>query len=151
MLTLLTLLAACIAAFIFWSATHSPDLPPLFNLSFKPTQPNSTATLFDESLNGTEYDNNFYLEREEDTALKRFLMHIDRHQSTIISCIMVSCWVVFNLTLSYTKTMVTIVLNDKGGQEGLFFVGLFSNLGSVLGAAFMFAAVNYFDWFKQKN
>lgn len=150
MLTLLTLLAACIAGFIFWSAMHSPDLPPLFNLSLKPTQPNSTF-VFDESLNGTEYDSSFYKEREEDTALKRFLMHIDRHQSTIISVFMISCWVLFNLTLSYTKTMVTIVLNDKGGQEGLFHVGLFSNLGSVIGAAFMFVVVNHLDWFKQKN
>ena len=159
-LTLLTLLAAFIAAFIFYSALHSPDLPPILNFSIlKPQQQqqtNSTTTLIfnsdsDFSLNGTEYeDSNFYKERDENTALKRFLMHIDRHQSVIISVFMISCWVIFNLILSYVKTMVTIQLNDKNGQEGLFYVGLFSNLGSFLSSAFMFIAVNHLTWFKQK-
>ena len=121
----------------------------MFNLSMKPATSNST--LAGLGLNGTEYDSSFFEEREEDTALKRFLMHIDRHQSTIISVIMISCWVAFNLTLSYVKTMVTIVLNDKNGSEGLFFLGLFSNLGSVMGAAFMFIVVNHLSWFKSKQ
>lgn len=49
MLTLLTLLAAFIAGFIFWSALYSPNLPPFLTATDK-----QEIDFDDQSLNGTE-------------------------------------------------------------------------------------------------
>lgn len=46
--------------------------------------------------------------------------------------------------------MVTVKLNDELGEQALFYVGLFSQFGSLFGSIFMILAVNYFKWFNEK-
>lgn len=62
--------------------------------------------------------------------------------------IIVTCWVLFILILSYVKTVITILLSRAKGEDGLFMVGLLTQVASIFGAGFMFAAVNIFKWFK---
>ncbi|RWS09159.1 Riboflavin transporter 2-A-like protein [Dinothrombium tinctorium] len=64
--------------------------------------------------------------------------------------LMVFSWVVFTAVLSYVKTMITVILNDHGGSNALFWVGMFTQIGSAFGAAFMLLAVEYFHWFKDR-
>lgn len=84
---------------------------------------NSTLLLIDynDNLNSTEWgSDDYYSNRDESTALKRFWMHFDNHQSLIFSILMIFCWVTFNFILSYVKTMITIILNDQNGQVSPF-------------------------------
>lgn len=166
MLTFLTLLAAFIVGFIFWSATYSPNLPPFLTAASK-----SETDFGDQSSNGTEpaytdlstefnveLNDGYRVEYKEfnvtnsedgdgSDLLEGFLTE-SNHQ-LVVSVFMISCWVLFNLILSYVKTMVTVTLNDKNGQEALFYVGLFSQFGSLFGSGVMVILVNYVKLFKQ--
>lgn len=65
--------------------------------------------------------------------------------------IMVSAWILYIGILSYVKTVVTVKLARARGEDALFLVGLFTQVGSVFGAAFMFVAVNIFRWFRDSS
>jgi riboflavin transporter 2 len=65
--------------------------------------------------------------------------------------IMVSAWILYIGILSYVKTVVTVKVSRARGEGALFLVGLFTQIGSVFGAAFMFVAVNIFQWFKDSS
>lgn len=64
--------------------------------------------------------------------------------------IMVTAWTLYILILSYVKTIVTILVSREKGEEALFMVGLLTQIASVLGAGFMFLAVNYYEWFSDQ-
>ena len=64
--------------------------------------------------------------------------------------IMVTCWTLYILILSYVKTIVTILVSREKGEEALFMVGLLTQIASLLGAGFMFLAVNYYKWFSDQ-
>lgn len=61
--------------------------------------------------------------------------------------IMVGAWTLYITIFSYIKTVITVIVSEERGEEALFTVGLFTQIGSVFGAGFMFLAVNYFNWF----
>lgn len=67
----------------------------------------------------------------------------------LLGLFMISCWFCLTLTLSYVKTMITVMLNDHGGQDALFKVGVYTQIGSVIGSLFMLMAVNHLQWFHQ--
>lgn len=59
----------------------------------------------------------------------------------------ISCWIAYTLILSYVKTVVTVKMSQRHGESALFRVGIYTQVGSVLGAAFMYLAVNHFHFF----
>lgn len=61
--------------------------------------------------------------------------------------IMIIAWTSYVTILSYVKTVITVIVSQERGEEALFTVGLFTQIGSVFGAGFMFLAINYFHWF----
>ena len=63
--------------------------------------------------------------------------------------IMIIAWTSYVTILSYVKTVITVIVSQERGEEALFTVGLFTQIGSVFGAGFMFLAVNYFHWFHE--
>ena len=65
--------------------------------------------------------------------------------------IIVSSWMLYIAILSYVKTVVTVRVSRARGEGALFLVGLFTQVGSVFGAAFMFVAVNVFHWFRDSS
>lgn len=71
------------------------------------------------------------------------------HDSLIGHFIMVSFWFTFTFLMSYAKTMVTLSLKDLDGDEGLFWVGMATQFGSVVGAVLMFVVVQYTHFFKK--
>lgn len=62
--------------------------------------------------------------------------------------LMVVSWFAYIGILSYVKTVVTVKVTRARGEEALFFVGVFTQIGSVAGAIFIFLAVNHLHWFK---
>ena len=163
MLTLLTLLGALISGFIFWSAMHSPNLPP-----FLMTKQATPVLIDTPTLNGidpayTNFSTEFNVEfgddykvaynttnLEEDNDFYEEDLLAESNQTIAVSTFMISCWVMFNLILSYVKTMVTVKLNDNHGQEALFYVGLFSQFGSLFGSGLMMLLINQLKLFKQQ-
>lgn len=63
--------------------------------------------------------------------------------------IMVVSWTLYITVFSYVKTVITVIVSADRGEQALFTVGLFTQIGSVAGAGFMFLAVNYFQWFQE--
>ena len=65
--------------------------------------------------------------------------------------ITVTCWITYILLLSYVKTVVTLRMSRAKGENALYRVGIYTQIGSVVGAAFMFLAVNWFHWFHESS
>lgn len=63
----------------------------------------------------------------------------------------ISCWVAYTLILSYVKTVVTVKMSQRHRESALFRVGIYTQVGSVFGAAFMYLAVNHFHFFSDGN
>ena len=62
----------------------------------------------------------------------------------------ITFWILYTLILSYVKTIVTLAINEAKGEEGLFWVGMFTQIGAFIGAVIMYLLVNWFKLFKDE-
>ncbi|KAI1298766.1 Riboflavin transporter 2 [Halotydeus destructor] len=58
-------------------------------------------------------------------------------------------WVLFVAILSYVKTNVTVILSRMKGEDALFWVGMLTQIGSLLGTIVMYFAVNHTGLFSE--
>ncbi|XP_021962188.1 solute carrier family 52, riboflavin transporter, member 3-A [Folsomia candida] len=65
------------------------------------------------------------------------------------SVIMVASWVSYVALISYMKTMVSLELNDKGGNQAMFWCGFAQQFGAASGGAIIFCVINYTNIFKE--
>lgn len=144
-------IACLFVMFIFWMAVHSPKLPSIINGAINQTYVNSSnksLSVFEvrykilkslKKVATTESNLSFYW---------RFSLSGDRLRIGV-SIFMILSWFLSTLIFSYVRTMITVILNKHKGSQGLFRIGIYTQIGSIAGAAFMFVAVNHFKWFKQ--
>ncbi|CAG2103133.1 unnamed protein product, partial [Medioppia subpectinata] len=57
------------------------------------------------------------------------------------------CWIFFTTIVSYVKTIITLIISDSKGNEGLFWIGFQTQFGSLFGALFMFLIINHSNVF----
>ncbi|XP_068180044.1 solute carrier family 52, riboflavin transporter, member 3-B [Antennarius striatus] len=67
--------------------------------------------------------------------------------STSGTALIVLTWILFVLSLSYVKVIIGLILRDEG-HSALVWCGAVVQLGSMLGALFMFPLVNVYGLFK---
>jgi hypothetical protein len=147
----LFIIALLLVVFIFWTATYSPRLPTVFSSAQKTIlerQSNQTISILQIKSKilknvkvehtATNYANFFVF----------FSMTGDRLKACL-SIAMIMSWFLATLILSYVRTMITVILNEYKGSSGLFRIGIYTQIGSIVGAFFMFLAINHLKWFKQ--
>ena len=175
-LTCLAFLCLPLATFIFWMALNSPQLPPVFasaDFSNDTIPLNMTSRVLNDVINttntfGTTIDTTSILSSpldrlpiigeqiEQTDATWSIVCFSIRFAGTgerlrmLLGLSMILCWFCLTLTLSYVKTMITVLLNDHGGQDSLFAVGVYTQIGSVVGSLFMLFTVNHLHWFRQR-
>lgn len=71
------------------------------------------------------------------------------HNNWIGSALIVIAWICFTAILSYSKTMITLIIDDYNGDEGLFWIGMNTQFGSAIGALIMFFVINYTTLFSE--
>lgn len=70
---------------------------------------------------------------------------------TFGSILMIFMWILFTTSLSYSKTLSTLLISEYNGDEGLFWVGFQTQLGGFLGAGLLFLLVKYTDIFQENQ
>ena len=65
------------------------------------------------------------------------------------SLAMMFAWILFTSSLSYSKTLITLIISEYNGDRGLFWVGFHTQLGACLGAGLMFVWINYTNSFHE--
>lgn len=63
--------------------------------------------------------------------------------------VMIVVYTVLIGVLSYTKTMITLWINDYNSIHGMFWVGMHTQFGAAFGAFFMFILINYTHFFNE--
>ena len=72
-------------------------------------------------------------------------------QTSFGGILMIISWLLFTLTLSYVKTIITIIMSESNGSNGLFLIGMITQFGAAIGAAAIFLVINLTDIFKEEK
>ena len=72
-------------------------------------------------------------------------------QTSFGGILMITSWMLFILTLSYVKTIITIIMSESNGSNGLFLIGMITQFGAAIGAAAIFLVINFTDIFKEEK
>lgn len=56
---------------------------------------------------------------------------------------------IFSMTASYAKTMITLVICDYNRGTGMFWVGMNTQFGGAIGSLIVFIIINYLNVFWQ--
>ena len=68
--------------------------------------------------------------------------------TTLGSVMMIFCWVTFTGFFSFSKTMIASTLRKSNVENSLFRYGIFTQIGSTVGAILIFCLINFTHLFK---
>lgn len=79
--------------------------------------------------------------------------HPPLQDSCIGSLLMIVSWISFVGSFSYVKSCIASIFRDfaKQGHVALFWIGVFTQVGSACGALISFVLINFSDYFKSYN